>query len=126
MGRQLIKSGQIYQRYITTKGVYSLERRLIIDATDTHVFYEELFEKSTSITVEVDPVHNQKQVGIKSWKIWARTAILEGLMEWCNACGRQLPEDEQLYECPQCGQFVCSLCCCGVGTVCIDCVESQG
>lgn len=48
------------------------------------------------------------------------------MMIYCDACGASPPKSEsELYECPQCGQFVCQLCCCGVGTICIDCEEAQ-
>ena len=47
--------------------------------------------------------------------------------EYCDACGNPSSEEEsQLLECPQCGQHVCVLCCCGKGTVCIDCEEAEG
>jgi hypothetical protein len=40
----------------------------------------------------------------------------------CDACGTNSTDD--LYECPTCGQHVCQQCYCGVGAVCIDCVEA--
>jgi len=45
---------------------------------------------------------------------------------YCDACGFSPPENEpKLYECPNCDQHVCSRCCGGVGTICIDCEESM-
>lgn len=44
----------------------------------------------------------------------------------CDACGQYPKKSEpDLYECPECGKYVCSLCCCGVGTICIDCTEAE-
>ena len=73
------KTGQIYRKHITTNTTWRLERRLILDATDTQVFYEELFNDPIGITVEDDPIPHQKQIGIKAWRLWARTATLEGV-----------------------------------------------
>lgn len=45
---------------------------------------------------------------------------------YCDACGQVPSESEpNLYECPKCGQYVCVLCCYGVGTICIDCEEVE-
>jgi len=72
------QTGQIYRKHVTADTTWRLERRLILDATDTQVFYEELFEAPIGTTVEYDPISHQKQIGIKAWKLWVRTATLEG------------------------------------------------
>lgn len=47
-------------------------------------------------------------------------------VKFCDACELPPPESEpKLYECPKCGQHVCGLCCCGAGTICIDCEEAE-
>ena len=60
-----------YEKYVTR----GLERRFVLDFTNTHVFYEELLEPTVdTCTMESEPV--KKQVSLKDWNIWAKTARL--------------------------------------------------
>ena len=64
--------GRTYKRHILGDSSWRLERRLVLDATDTHVLYEVLFDQSTGTVVEQEPI--RQQVSIKNWNIWARLA----------------------------------------------------
>ncbi len=62
-----------YEKYIAKGSGNRLERRFVIDFTNTHVFYEELLELTVGTCImESEPI--KKQVGLKDWNIWVKTA----------------------------------------------------
>jgi len=62
------KIGQVYFRH--------QDCRIVLDVTETQVFYEELFEEFFGTTIEYDRTKYQKQISIKAWKLWARIATI--------------------------------------------------
>jgi hypothetical protein len=66
---------RIYEKYTAGVSGNRLERRFVIDFTNTHVFYEELLEPIVgTCIVESEPI--KKQVGLKDWNKWVKTARL--------------------------------------------------
>ena len=60
--------GSTYEKYVNEDD-WHLERRLVLDVTETQVLYEIVFVDPPEGTyVESEPI--RKQVSLKDWKTW--------------------------------------------------------
>ena len=66
--------GSIYEKHAVVESGFRLERRRVLDANDTQVLYEIVLDPPEGTHVELMP--ERKQVGIKDWKLWAKTASI--------------------------------------------------
>jgi len=66
--------GVVYERYVVKGSFWNCERRLVLDVTDTQVFYEELTNPPLQDFGIIDTTKARKQVSIRKWRVWARLA----------------------------------------------------
>ncbi len=53
---------------------YRVERRLILDVTETCVFYQVVYDQPEGTCVEHDYIPDQQQASMKEWRDWAKLA----------------------------------------------------
>ena len=72
-------AGKTYERYVLDDSEWNVDRRLVLDVTDTEVLYRTIFDEPEGTYVETTNLSNTATM--KQWLLWAKLAREEQLSD---------------------------------------------